>query len=220
MQAQAQERGLRMLQTQAQGPAHAVWSQARALNATAACAGLEVFRLEKHSQHLFACVEDSMSVITTRKPMLSCRDSVGGMDRCQVSPFLQESRGHPRLRHLKMPLSQRGVTVICITFHRDLLNLQPGTLNMRSLNVWLVKFLVPIVGRWPRLKTLWETPLMNGPGLEVESSSLVEAYSVILWSSTCRSHDHIVALCWHFLAKISNDTFLMLCSNATPRPCP
>lgn len=42
MQARAQERGPRMLQTQAQGPAHAVWSQACALNASSARAGLKI----------------------------------------------------------------------------------------------------------------------------------------------------------------------------------
>ena len=37
----------------------------------------------------------------------------------------------------------------------------------------------PMMGRCPKLSMLCETPLMKGPALEVDSSSFVEAYSVI-----------------------------------------
>ena len=89
-----------------QWPAHAADTSTRACTCcvvTSTCLECKYcicwvgnFSLEKHSQHLFACVEDSMSVITTRKPVLSCRDSVSGMDRCQVN------------------LSSRGVGVILV----------------------------------------------------------------------------------------------------------
>jgi hypothetical protein len=39
--------------------------------------------------------------------------------------------------------------------------------------------LAPIIGRCPKLRMLCETPLINGPALDVDSKSFVEAYSVM-----------------------------------------
>ncbi len=68
---------------------------------------------------------------------------------------------------------------------------------------------LPMVGRWPRLRTLWDNPLMNGPALEVERSSFVDAYSVILQCSTQQITSPICATV--ILQIIAADSFVCCC---------
>ena len=47
----------------------------------------------------------------------------------------------------------------------------------------------PTMGRCPRLRMLWVTPLMKGPARNVESSRCVDCTSVILLGGDASMHD-------------------------------